>query len=78
MPTNKVHWFNLAERRLPNADPACPLNVSMIATVNSGASEASGASHWTRRNSLIPSAFPVFTSPSQKISAIGQHHAGGQ
>src|SRR4030095_4290468 len=39
------------------------------ATSSSGASDASGASHWTNRNELIPNSSPVRTSPSAKCSA---------
>ena len=41
------------------------------ATRSSGASEASGASHWTRKNSLIPSTSP----PSSRLSAKGAAQA---
>jgi len=39
------------------------------AMMNSGASEARGASHWTRKNSSIPRMDPVPISPSAKASA---------
>ena len=39
------------------------------ATSSSGASEANGATHWTRKNWLMPSSVPVSTRESAKCSA---------
>jgi hypothetical protein len=39
------------------------------ATSSSGASEASGATHWTRKKGLMPNCSPVWTRPSAKCSA---------
>jgi hypothetical protein len=49
LPINRVHWFTLALTRMPSAIAALPRTANKIATMNSGASEASGASHCTSR-----------------------------
>src|SRR5678816_415093 len=69
VPTSRVHWLTFEETSAPSPAGASPRNVQMRATMNSGASEASGASHWTSRNSLIPQPFPAATSDSANGSA---------
>lgn len=49
--------------------PARPRQASMPAAMNSGASDANGATHCTSRNSSMPSSVPVCTSPSANGSA---------
>src|SRR5581483_5265639 len=54
---------------VPIPAAAAPRSAKSIATMNSGDSEASGASHWTSRNSSMPSRRPVATRLSANGSA---------
>ena len=51
---SNVHWFTFEEISTPMPAPARPRQASRLATSTSGDSEASGASHWIRRNSETP------------------------
>ena len=68
-PTSSVHWLTFEEIRIVIPAAARPRRASIAARMNSGASEASGATHCTSRNSSIPSDRPESTSPSAKGSA---------
>ena len=68
-PTRSVHWFTFDEIIVPRPAAAAPFHAKSRATMNSGDSDASGASHCTSRNSSIPYSFPVATKPSAKGSA---------
>mgnify|MGYP001588640552 CR=1 FL=1 len=59
-----VHWFIFEEITTLNASAGLLLKANIIAIMNSGASEAKGASHWTKINSSIPNSFPAQSSPS--------------
>lgn len=61
--------MTLAEISRPIAAEAFPRTAKMIATMNSGASDASGASHCTSRNWSTPSSCPDATSASANGSA---------
>ena len=54
-PTNSVHWLTFDEISVAMAAVPLPRAAKMIAMMNSGASEASGASHCTSRNLSMPS-----------------------
>ena len=58
-PMSSVHWFTFAEISVAIAIAPLPLAAKMVAMMNSGASDASGASHWTSRNRSIPSCAPA-------------------
>ena len=54
------------------ATAAWPRSTNMMATMNSGASEAMGASHCTSRNSLMPKTLPEATRFSLNSSALAR------
>src|SRR5438445_12646233 len=54
---------------MPSAESSLPRNARTPATRSSGASDASGASHCTSRNSSMPSSFPPATSAPANGSA---------
>jgi hypothetical protein len=68
-PIRSVHWFTFEEIIVPMPAAAAPRSAKRSATMNSGDSEASGASHCTSRNSSTPYSRPVATRPSAKGSA---------
>ena len=53
-PTSRVHWLTLELTSAPRAALVCSLHANSPAMMNSGASDASGASHCTRKNSEMP------------------------
>ena len=53
-PTSSVHWLTLELTSAPSAVLVCSRHAKSPAMMNSGASEASGASHCTRKNSEMP------------------------
>ena len=53
-PTSRVHWLTLELTRAPRAAFVCSRHANRPAMMNSGASDASGASHCTRKNSEMP------------------------
>jgi hypothetical protein len=59
----------LEEINVPMLAPALARSANRIATINSGDSEANGASHWTKTNSSMPKVRPVANNPSAKGSA---------
>src|SRR4029434_1651830 len=69
MPTRRVHWFTLEEIRVPRLAVAWAPRAKRMATMNSGDSEAKGASHWTKMNSSMPQCRPVSNRASAKGSA---------
>jgi len=69
-PISSVHWLTLEEIRVAIAAVPLPRVAKMTAMMNSGASEASGASHWTSRNRSMPSSVPAAT----RLSANGLAH----
>src|SRR4029453_3050709 len=69
VPTSSVHWLTLEETRVVTPLVTNSRQAYNPATSSSGASDASGASHWTNRNELIPNSSPLWTSPSAKCSA---------
>ena len=69
VPTSSVHWFTFELTSVPSPAFVFSRHAYRPATSSSGASLASGASHCTRRNSLIPTASPLATSDSAKCSA---------
>ena len=64
-----MNWFTLEATSTAIASVERRSNTNNIATTTSGASLASGATHWMRTNSEIPKARPVSTSESAKASA---------
>lgn len=48
-PTSRLHWFTLEAMRVAIAAAPEPRRANMTAMMNSGDSEASGASHCTRK-----------------------------
>ncbi len=48
-PTSSDHWFTFDAMSVPIAAPPMPRSAKSAATMNSGASVASGASHCTRK-----------------------------
>ena len=58
-PTSNVHWLTFEDKRVPILAVGGPRSAKRMATMNSGDSEARGASHWIRRNSSIPRCFPL-------------------
>ena len=54
-PISSVHWLTFAEISVEIAAPPLPRAAKMVAMMNSGASDASGASHCTSRKRSIPS-----------------------
>jgi len=68
-PMSSVHWLTLEEIRAPMPAAARIRQAIRLAAMNSGASEASGATHCTSRNSSMPSSVPVCTNPSANGSA---------
>ena len=71
-PTSSVHWFTFDAISSVIPAPARPLSASSAARMNSGASEASGATHCTSRNSSIPNDSPVSTRPLANGSAAAK------
>ena len=69
VPTRSVHWLTLDEMRAPRPVRLANLQANRVATSNSGASEAVGAIHLTRRNSLTPIASPSSMIDSANASA---------
>ena len=69
LPISSVHWLTLALISIPSASAALPRKANSSATMNSGASDASGASHCTSRNWSSPSASPLPISASANGSA---------
>src|SRR5438067_500519 len=69
VPTSSVHWLTLDDTSVPRPALVLSRHAYRPATSSSGASEASGASHWTRKNSLIPNVWPVSTRAVAKCSA---------
>ena len=69
VPTSRVHWLTLDDTSVPSPALVLSRQAYRLATSSSGASEASGASHWTRKNSLIPNVWPVSTRAVAKCSA---------
>lgn len=65
------HWLTFDEISVAIAAVPFPRAAKRIAMMNSGASEASGASHWTSRNRSMPSSVPAET----KLSANGLAHS---
>ena len=55
VPTSSVHWFTFDDTSVPRPAFVFSRHANRPATSSSGASDASGASHWTSRNSLMPS-----------------------
>ena len=72
VPTSSVHWLILEETTAVSASLVFSRQAYNATTSSSGASEASGATHWTSRNSLTPSSVPVSTSDSAKCSATSR------
>src|SRR5438270_12136320 len=66
---SSVHWLTLLDTSVRIPAAAWPRHTNSMATMNSGASDASGASHCTSRNSSIPNARPDSTSPCANGSA---------
>src|SRR4051812_14533277 len=50
VPTRRVHWLTLADTSVPKAALVLSRYAYSPATSSSGASDASGATHWTNRN----------------------------
>ena len=59
VPTSSVHWFTFEETSVPRPAFVLRRQANRPATRSSGASEASGASHWTMRNGSMPSSRPA-------------------
>ena len=70
LPMSSVSWLTpgrYERAHHPSTGLACRLN--RTATMISGDSDASGATHWIRMNSSMPRSSPVPTSASTKGSA---------
>ena len=66
-PTSKVHWFTVEDVSVPMLAAAAPRSAKSTATMNSGDSETSGASHCTSRNSSMWNVRPT----ASRLSANG-------
>ena len=69
VPTSSVHWLTLLDSSVPSESDALSRHANRQATISSGASLASGATHCTRMNGSTPRLSPVCTRPSAKCSA---------
>ena len=69
-PMSRVHWLTFAEISVAIAAPPLPLAAKMVAMMNSGASDASGASHCTSRKRSMPNLVPA----PIRLSANGFAH----
>ena len=71
LPISSVHWFTFEEIRIVIPASCRPRSASSPASMNSGASDAKGASHCTSTNSSMPAVLPVLT----RLSANGSAEA---
>ena len=71
LPISSVHWFTFEEIRIVIPASCRPRSASSPASMNSGASDARGASHCTSTNSSMPAVLPVLT----RLSANGSAEA---
>ena len=69
VPTSSVHWLTFDDTSAPSPAFVLSRHANIPAISSSGASDASGASHFTRRNVLTPNSSPVATSDSANRSA---------
>ena len=72
LPTSSVHWLTFDETSAPSAELVLRRQANSPAIRSSGASDASGASHCTSRNSSMPNCEPVSTSASANPSALAR------
>ena len=78
-PTSSVHWLTFDDSSVPNPALVLSRHANIPATMSSGASDASGATHCTSRNVSIPACSPRCTSDSAngsahaKITTAGEH-----
>src|SRR5579864_3795452 len=68
-PTSTVHWLTFDDTRALSPVAARNLHASTLAITSSGASDASGATHWTRKKSPTPTLRPADTRASAKVLA---------
>jgi len=66
VPMSRVHWLSFEEMSVLNPAVERALFTRYATTINSGLSEASGASHWIMKNSGMPYWSPNCSSPSAK------------
>ena len=78
VPTSSVHWFTFEDTSVPRPAFVFSRQAYRPATSSSGASDASGASHWTRRNSLIPNCSSGLDERFREGSAHEQDHRRGE